>query len=255
MKTMMKSAAGLVALCLLVSPAFGGISFRWYQGAAYKTFTTNAQVNLTNFTPEGGGNGGAFWVNLNSGSLTYSNGSTILTATGPASNLFTTYCIENGITFGWGPTNIYYATVDKKAYSGHAGISGDPISNVAEYIYDNWLDGSYGTGANNLANDGIYDQEEINQAIWHAEGELGVISDDALALYNDALIAVGGTLADASHTQALNLWTLKWDTVGDYTGYVATDIQSQLISVPAPGAALLAIVGLPIVGWIKRRLV
>jgi hypothetical protein len=253
----MKKALLVSALvAMLVAPAMAGpVTFRWYVGSSYKTFTTNAQVDLTNYSPEGGGLGGAFWVNLDSGTLSYSNGTAMVTKTAPPkqSNLFTTYCLENGITFGWGPSNIYYATVDRNAYSGNAGIGGDTVSNVTEYIYDRWLKGVYGTGADNVDNDGVYDQQEINQAIWFAEGELGSITGDALALYNGALAAVGGK-ADATHTHALNLWTLKQGTVGDYTGWLATDIQSQLISVPVPGAALLGLLGLSIVGWVKRRM-
>jgi len=172
----------------------------------------------------------AFGVTLVSGQLTGS----IYPQTAPPErpNMFRTFCVENGIYFT--PGTIYWASIDPVAYSGHVGPAGDPISKVSEYIYDGYLAGT------------ITNLTGIRDAIWYAENEGGVKN----AIYDTAFVAAGA--GNAGHTYALNLWSIT-EQGGEY---VATDVQSQLITVvPIPGAVLLGFLGLGYAGTRLRRFV
>lgn len=222
----------IVVLTTPVLADFSGGSFRWYSGTNYVTLYSPAQVRLN--TISGSGSGGAFSVDAKNGSLP---------VWGSGNGLFTTYCVESQITFS--PGSWYWCSVNTNAYSGNMGLAGDPISDVTEWIYDKWLSG----------NASGWTQDEISKAIWYAEGETG---GSATAPYNAALNHFGytslGQFGLATHTKALNLWgNIHYDPILD--AYVASDVQTHLIHIPVPAAALLGVFGLGLAGWVKRRMV
>ena len=199
----------LIVFAFTAAPAiasFTGGAFMWNGN----TFNAVAEVYLTGYS--GHSNGGAFYVNLVSGTLTPSIYSGV---SAPKTEVYTTFCVESDRSISLGSNNIYWASIDKNAYYGGVGSGGDPISDVSEWIYDQWLSG----------NPSGWGQYDISRAIWWAEGEGGSKNTVAQAALSTLGYNVNnpGTLNNAGHTYALNLWTGFYKENGIW---YATDRQS-----------------------------
>ena len=221
-------------LCLFVAaPVMADLPgpFEWTNDGKTIELTAVAEVKL-----DGGlATNSAFGVDLMSGQL---KGSIYESVSPIASDVFRTFCVEKSIYFYPGKT--YWASIDPVAYSGNeTGVDGDGISDLSEWIYDQYRAGNYDDD----------DLTSVRDAIWWAEGEDGSknsIAQDAIsALYGPD----PGNYGDAAHTYALNLWTI----VEQGDKWVATDVQSQLITVPVPAAVLLGLLGLGVAGVKLRK--
>lgn len=214
MKTMIKSVVVLATICLLASPALASM---------------NIKVDYSGYTRYG--NGGPFLATVGPASdniLRYS-----------ANMSFTTFCVETTefINVGGVPATWYVVGLSDNAQGG--GLSGrlpgedhDHLSNAAANLYLNYQ--AMDTSAKS-ANSAAY-----QQAIWFLEDEIttgNALSTWAIGQYGEKTEAYEGNLV-----RVMNL------TDG------GTRKQDLLVSqVPVPGAALLGLIGLSIVGWVKRR--
>lgn len=169
---------------------------------------------------------------------------------------FRTFCVER-ITFN--PGTPYKATIDDLVLNGAVPpLALDPLTKVlyAHYRADAGAPMAQsvivGDDANSAMQGLIWDLEGV---ISGTAGQVGAGFSNAYAtlnaneknlytsFYNYAL---ANPIASAANVRVLNLWM--------YENGNLVDIQSQLVMVPVPGVALLSLIGLGLVGWIKRRI-
>jgi hypothetical protein len=138
----------------------------------------------------------------------------------PAS--FDTFCVERTVTFT--PGN-YRATIDDDIlYAG--GSTAVTLNDDVKKIYGAYLNNALDSFTGN----------QIQDSVWGAQGYSGYTLDAAIG----TIIANAGAIIGWEGVKVLNLW-----------GPNGQDIQSQLVMVPVPGAALLGTLG---IGFAAARL-
>lgn len=166
---------------------------------------------------------------------------------------FQTFCIEKTEYFGTGP--IYRATIDPWAYLGGPddGVpppNADVVGKDTAWMYSQWLSGNKTfTSLTPAWGPHTFTATEFQDAIWLAEGELTSAGTWATRLRNYA-VSQSSSWTSTNGVMALNLWEYDYGA-----GKWVKAAQTQLVQIPAPGAALLVALGIGMVGWVKKRFV
>lgn len=266
MKTMIKSAAVLAVICLLASPAMASLGYNgagYYAGAAdYARVAGHYQGNGGEFTLyDHAANSAGYTTNL---SLSNSAYAAVAKNRGSTTNSFQTFCME--VTeHVYAPMHVYVSqanidgTAGSHAWKGSTGI-GDNLDSKTAWLYTKFATGTltgydYDPAGNRAASAGA-----LQRLIWATENEGGInlVLDNEyqgikLTQFQVDLINTWNTEFAASNwtgignVRVLQMYQGTWDS-----GTVLQ--QDMLYLVPAPGAAVLAFLGLGIVGWVKRRM-
>ncbi len=156
------------------------------------------------------------------------------------------FCIEKN-EFISADTNYFADISDAAVNGGSGGPSPDPISAQTAYLYSEFLNG---TLSNYNYDPGFTTRrlsaKSLQEAFWFLEEEISTVSGQAMAWAQEANNS-GWT--DTGNIRVINFW--EYDSNNE-----RIERQSMLIGlnvVPAPGATLLASMGIMIVGWLRKR--
>ena len=193
----------------------------------------------------GNGNGGAFWAEVKIGSIE---------GIGGVGSKFPTFCIENDEYFS--PGNRYWIDVETVArLGGSGGPSPDPLDPVSAALYTQWLNSEDTTNAATATKYQLAIWKVEDEAVWDAKDKrwekgngLNQALDGAYNAYDtvtiDTLIASVGSPSSIGNVRVMTLWSNI-----DKTGVQ----QDMLVTVPAPAAIGLGMLGLGLIGWYMRR--
>jgi hypothetical protein len=200
-------------------------------------------ATITLYDSYGNSNGGEFRA-VPSG-LSF----TPIDLTGSQSGQFETFCVEKNEYFAFGTA--YYVAVSTAAVNGGVGGGNpDPLDPKTAYLYERFATGVLADYTYSVADGGVAraaSADALQHVIWFIEDEepkAWTDGDNSLMdkYYQDTLTHAGSTIGDV---RVLNLW-------GD-ASLATSPAQDQLVLTPEPATTLLAVIGMGLLGWTRRR--
>lgn len=147
---------------------------------------------------------------------------------------FPTFCIETDESLSY--DHSYYVEISDSAMNGGAGGgTPDPLDARTAWLYNQFLDNLF-TGE--LVVDSPTDGGLLQEAIWMFEEEIVIDTSNKYYTYANSNWAAIGNI------KVMRNWEYP-----DLTGFR----QDLLVRVPAPGAIVLASIGLGCIGWLRRH--
>lgn len=131
---------------------------------------------------------------------------------------YVSFCLELNEYITYGQTYNIDSVSDSAVNGGLSGGNPDPISDATKWVFWNYLQGTFGTRTDQLAN-------EVQVAIWYMEGELSQNNTSYMGLYNTWI----KDRTDFSINGLVSVINLSYGT-----NCGTTLKQSQLIADPAP---------------------
>ena len=204
----------------------------------------DGQVGITGTAGRiGNGGGGPFDVNVSASATTAMN------QVVNQGNPFISFCLELNEHINLNGNQGYYAVVANTAVNGGGGPNPDPISLVTAYLYSQFR-----------ANVGAYSdqqRDDLQNAIWFMEEEIGSASAAGAALVTAAKSALGQNALTDAQLKALNAnGAYNVRALNVYSNPELTSLnQDMLAMVPEPSTyAAGALLLIPVLVQIRRKL-